>query len=73
MGVGRPSTYSKVIETLRSAERGYVLVDRHSIVPTITGLVVSDFLEEHFPDLTQAEFTASMEDRSVTPPPPPPP
>jgi DNA topoisomerase-1 len=62
IGVGRPSTYSKVIDTLRSAERKYVTVDGHTLVPTITGLVVNDFLQEHFPDLTMSQFTAQMED-----------
>ena len=61
IGVGRPSTYSKVIETLKSKERKYIMVDGGSIVPTITGLIVSEFIDEHFPDLTHAEFTASME------------
>lgn len=62
VGVGRPSTYSKVIETLRSAERKYVIVDGHTLVPTITGLIVNEFLMRHFSDLTAAEFTARMED-----------
>ncbi len=62
IGVGRPSTYSKVIETLRSAERKYVIVEGHSIIPTITGLIVNDFLQTHFPDLTLSEFTAQMEE-----------
>ena len=62
VGVGRPSTYSKVIETLRSAERKYVIVDGHTLVPTITGLIVNEFLLRHFSDLTAAEFTARMED-----------
>ena len=52
IGVGRPSTYSKVIETLRSAERKYVVVEGKSLIPTITGLIVNDFLQNHFPDLT---------------------
>ena len=40
IGVGRPSTYSKVLQILK--ERGYILVDQRTIVPTIKGIVVSN-------------------------------
>jgi DNA topoisomerase-1 len=35
VGVGRPSTYAKIFETLR--EREYVFIDKKTIVPTLKG------------------------------------
>jgi DNA topoisomerase-1 len=60
IGVGRPSTYSKILNILK--ERGYIMVDKQTIIPTLTGMVVSSFLEKHFNDLVEPQFTASMED-----------
>ena len=59
LGVGRPSTYSSILQTLK--ERGYIIVDRQTIVPTIKGMVVSAFLEKYFPQFVDAAFTAEME------------
>ena len=60
IGIGRPSTYSKILLILK--ERGYIMVDKQTIIPTLTGMVVSSFLEKHFSDLVEPQFTASMED-----------
>ena len=60
-GIGRPSTYASIIKTLD--ERGYVEKVNKSLVPTDTGDVVSSFLEEHFMDYINDEFTAKMEDK----------
>jgi DNA topoisomerase-1 len=59
LGVGRPSTYAATFRVLQ--ERGYVVVDKQTIIPTVRGMVVSAFLEKHFPLLTNAQFTAEME------------
>jgi DNA topoisomerase-1 len=59
-GIGRPSTYASIIETL--ADRGYV--DREEdkkLAPTKLGRVVNAFLVKHFPNLINMEFTAGME------------
>ncbi len=58
-GIGRPSTYAPIIEVLRRRE--YVSMDRRRFVPTRRGLVVCDYLVEHFSDLMEVEFTATME------------
>ena len=58
MGVGRPSTYAKIFETLR--ERDYVMVEGRTIIPTIKGMVVDTLMEKHFNDLVHPRFTASM-------------
>ena len=60
IGVGRPSTYSKIFQILK--DRGYIIVDKQTLLPTVTGMVVSAFLERHFPDLVETQFTARMED-----------
>lgn len=59
IGVGRPSTYSKILQILK--EREYIIVDKQTIIPTVKGLVVTKMLENHFPELVEAEFTAYME------------
>lgn len=59
IGVGRPSTYSKIFQILR--DRSYVFVESHSLIPTIKGLIVSSLLEKHFPELVDPKFTAGLE------------
>ncbi|GIW68972.1 MAG: DNA topoisomerase 1 [Candidatus Parcubacteria bacterium] len=59
-GIGRPSTYAAIIETLFT--RRYVERDGRSLKPTLIGEVVSGFLEEHFPRYISDTFTAEMEE-----------
>jgi DNA topoisomerase-1 len=59
-GIGRPSTYASIIQTL--TDRGYVIKENKSLVPTDTGDVVSSFLEKNFADYISDTFTAEMED-----------
>jgi len=59
-GIGRPSTYASIIQTL--LRRKYVELDRRRFIPTDTGRVVARFLEEHFGPYVDYEFTARMED-----------
>ena len=59
-GIGRPSTYAAIIETLRG--RKYVDDERRNFVPTDTGKVVSRFLVEYFTTYVDYGFTASLED-----------
>ncbi len=58
-GIGRPSTYAKIIETL--GKREYVSRDEKKFVPTFLGMKVSDFLGHHFPDIMNYHFTAELE------------
>ncbi len=65
-GIGRPSTYAPIMETIR--ERGYVeRVDarkRNSpLRPTELGFLVNDLLVAHFPDILDDHFTSQMEER----------
>jgi DNA topoisomerase-1 len=59
-GIGRPSTYASIIETL--ADRGYIVRDDdRKLVPTKLGRHVSVFLVKYFPGIINTEFTAKME------------
>ncbi|MBL4644478.1 MAG: type I DNA topoisomerase [Candidatus Pacebacteria bacterium] len=58
-GIGRPSTYAAIMRTL--ADRGYVVKEGRTLIPTDTGDVVSSFLEEHFATYVGDTFTAEME------------
>lgn len=61
LGIGRPSTYAPTIGTL--VERGYVQTEQRRLVPEDVGKVVTDLLKEHFPDIVDLNFTASMEEK----------
>ena len=59
-GIGRPSTYASIMKTIQ--DRGYVDKDGRTLKPTATGMVVSGWLEENFPEYISDSFTATMED-----------
>lgn len=58
-GIGRPSTYASIMSTL--IRRHYVELDKRRFKPTDTGRVVERFLEKHFNNYVDYEFTARME------------
>jgi len=58
-GIGRPSTYASIMNTI--TERGYVVKEGRTLIPTATGDVVSTFLEQHFADYISDTFTSEME------------
>ena len=60
-GIGRPSTYAPIVETLLA--RGYVTKVERRIIPTELGKVVTLILREYFPNVVSVEFTAQMEQR----------
>jgi DNA topoisomerase I len=60
LGIGRPSTYAAVISTIQ--DRGYVWKKGPALVPSFTAFAVVKLLEEHFGNLVDYGFTASMED-----------
>lgn len=59
LGIGRPSTYAPVVETIQ--RRGYVVRRGKTLYPTELGLIVDDLLKENFPNIISSEFTAEME------------
>ena len=60
LGIGRPSTYAKTIDTIE--ERGYVKVLEKKFVPTEIGIETTDKLQEFFKDIINVEYTKNMED-----------
>ena len=60
LGVGRPSTYAPTISTIQT--RGYVEKEGKYFVPKDVAYVVSDLLVEHFPNVVDYGFTASLEE-----------
>jgi len=59
-GIGRPSTYAPIIETIK--HRGYVELEDRRLYPTDLGILVNALLVEHFPNVLDVEFTARMEE-----------
>ena len=58
-GIGRPSTYASIMKTI--TDRGYVVKEGRTLIPTDTGDVVSSFLEKYFGDYISDTFTSDME------------
>ncbi|MDQ1430954.1 MAG: topoisomerase, partial [Actinomycetota bacterium] len=59
-GIGRPSTYASVIETI--LRRDYVFKKGSALVPTWTAFAKVQLLERYFGHLIDYEFTAVMEE-----------
>jgi DNA topoisomerase-1 len=59
-GIGRPSTYASIIETLRY--RRYVEMSGRAFIPTDIGKIVSRFLVKYLGPYVDYGFTAAMED-----------
>jgi DNA topoisomerase-1 len=59
-GIGRPSTYASIIDTILARE--YVVKRGNALVPTWVGFAVTQLLEAHLPDLVDYRFTARLED-----------
>ena len=60
LGIGRPSTYAKTIDTLE--ERAYVKLIDKKFHPTEVGIETTDKLQEFFSDIINVEYTKDMED-----------
>jgi len=59
-GIGRPSTYAAITNTIRS--RNYVILKAKRFHPTELGLTVNKLLVASFHEFFNVEFTAAMED-----------
>jgi DNA topoisomerase-1 len=59
-GIGRPSTYASIIQTLLNRE--YVTLESRRFRPTDVGRAVAKFLSAHFAQYVDYDFTAKLED-----------
>ena len=61
-GIGRPSTYEKILETVLSPSRGYCEVTKDGyLVPTEHGIKVAKYLRETYPTIFNLNYTRDME------------
>ncbi len=60
LGIGRPSTYVKIIDTLK--ERDYIRLQDKKFYPTEIGIETTDKLQEFFSNIINVEYTRDMED-----------
>jgi DNA topoisomerase-1 len=61
LGIGRPSTYAAVLQTLR--DREYVKIEKKRLVPEDKGRIVTAFLESFFRRYVEYDFTADLEEQ----------
>ncbi|MEM4717133.1 MAG: reverse gyrase [Desulfurococcaceae archaeon] len=61
IGIGRPSTYAKIISSLK--RHGYVIESRNrrKLIPTSRGIMVYSYLKENYPHLISVETTRELE------------
>lgn len=59
-GIGRPSTYASILNTIRA--RSYTKLDKKRFVPTELGFAVTNMLVKHLPRIMDVKFTANMEE-----------
>lgn len=60
LGIGRPSTFASIMQTIQ--DRGYVWKKGNSLVPSFVAFAVVNLLEQHFAQLVDYDFTASLEE-----------
>ena len=60
LGIGRPSTYASIIDTIETRE--YVRKDKNRLIPEDKGRLVIAFLENYFPKYVEYDFTAGLEE-----------
>lgn len=59
LGIGRPSTYSQTISTLK--KRKYVTIKEKRFIPTEQGMLTIEKLDEYFEQIVSVDYTARME------------
>ena len=60
LGIGRPSTYAAILQTLK--DRDYVRVEKNRFFPEESGRLLTAFLERFFERYVSFDFTAGLED-----------
>ena len=60
LGIGRPSTYASILQTLK--DRSYVTTDKNRFSPSESGRLVTAFLERYFERYVSYDYTAGLEE-----------
>ena len=60
IGIGRPSTYSKIIFRLK--QHNYIGSEKRSLQPTVRGMYTNNVLQKHFFDIFNEQYTSKMEE-----------
>jgi DNA topoisomerase-1 len=60
-GIGRPSTYAPIVETIK--DHGYVELKERRLHPTRTGEAVNAIMVGHFKVISDDDYTATLEKR----------
>jgi len=60
LGIGRPSTYASILQTLK--DREYVRVEKARFIPEESGRLVTAFLERFFDRYVNYDYTAELEE-----------
>ena len=61
-GIGRPSTFATIVDTILSPTRGYAKLEEKCIVPTDRGMQLADYCNRSFPTLINLNYTKEMEE-----------
>jgi len=61
LGIGRPSTYATIMDTIQS--KRYVERQQTRLNPTDLGRLVTGLLVDSFPNIMDVDFTAGMEEK----------
>ncbi len=62
-GIGRPSTYVTIVDTILSPTRGYTKLEDKHIVPTDRGVQLADYCDRSFQTLINLNYTKELEER----------
>ena len=60
LGIGRPSTYASILQTLK--DREYVTLEKNRFLPAESGRLVTSFLERFFERYVSYDYTAGLEE-----------
>ena len=61
LGIGRPSTYASIIDTIQN--RGYVRKEKNRLIAEDKGRLVTAFLVNYFRKYVEYDFTADLENQ----------
>ncbi|WP_159348755.1 type I DNA topoisomerase [Roseomonas harenae] len=61
LGIGRPSTYASILQTLQ--DREYVRIEQRRFIPEDRGRLVTAFLVSFFERYVDTNFTAALEEK----------